>query len=237
VNKLIAISESTARDLRLHYQIPSEKIEVIHHGISKEFHHCAQAEIEAVRAKYHLPEKYLLHVGRIDVRKNLTRLAEAFNLFKKESGFSGKLVLVGEEYKKCPDKRLIPTINRLGLEKEVIFAGGIPEKDLSPVYSGATAFVFPSLHEGFGLVTLEAMACQIPVITHKSDAVSEVVGDAAMFVDAEDVAQLAHAMGEIIQNEELRNDLINKGVLRARQFTWECCAQKTLNVYSNVFRA
>ena len=119
----------------------------------------------------------------------------------------------------------------LGIAPRVRFTGGVADDDLPAVYSGATAFVLPSIYEGFGLPTLEAMACQTPVIASTGGSLPEIVGDAALLVDPFDVAALAAAMGRIWREPALRQEMVERGRARARQFSWRRAAEETLDVY------
>lgn len=235
--RVIAVSQCTARDVQTYYGIPPEKIRTIYHGKAAAFYPRPAAEIEAVRQRYGLPQNYLITVGRIDLKKNLPALVEAFGMVKQATGYAGKLVLVGEVYKKCEDKNLLPTIQRLGLEKDVLLVGKIPDADLPAVYCGALACAFPSLHEGFGLAALEAMGCGIPVITNNTSAVTEVTGEAGISVDAGRPQALAGALQAVIQDAGLRQELGRRGLRQAEQFSWERAARQTLAVYQETARA
>jgi glycosyltransferase involved in cell wall biosynthesis len=228
--RVISVSQCTTRDLQTYYGTPPDKIRIIYHGKAPSFYPRPPAEIETVRQRYHLPENYLITVGRIDIKKNLSTLVVAFDLVKR-AGYTGKLVLVGEVYKKCEDKALLPTIQRLGLEQDVLLVGRIPDNDLPAMYCGATACVFASRHEGFGLVALEAMACGTPVITHNASAVIEVIGDAGICVDASLPQALAGAVQIVLDDPVLRQELRRRGLMQSQQFSWESAARQTLAAY------
>jgi glycosyltransferase involved in cell wall biosynthesis len=230
---VIAVSQCTARDVQSYFGVPPEKIRTIYHGKAAAFRPIPADEIESVRARYGLPQNYLITVGRIDLKKNLTVLVEAFDIVKR-AGYPGKLVLVGEVYKKCEDKNLLPTIQRLGLSQDVLLVGKIPDIDLPAAYCGALACAFPSLHEGFGLVALEAMGCGIPVVTNNTSAVTEVVGEAGISIDATRPQILADALQSVIKDEALRRELSRRGLQQAEQFSWERAARQTLAVYQEI---
>ena len=206
-------------------------IKVIYHGKSERFSPATIHDIYKIEEKYDLSKNYIITVGRIDVKKNLTNLVRAFSIIQDKLGSEYQLVFVGEVYKKSEDKGLLPAISSLKLENKIRFLGRVPDEDLPALYSGAQVCAFPSLHEGFGLVGLEAMACGVPIVTHNSSAIVEVVGDAGLKVDASDVLAMAQALESVISNPQLRQEMIIKGIERARMFNWHNSASLTLNAY------
>jgi glycosyltransferase involved in cell wall biosynthesis len=232
---IIAISQSAANDINRYYEIPLERIRVIYPAIAPHFYQRTFNEISIIRKKYNLPDDYILHVGRIDPIKNIGVLIRAFNKLRKNELYSGKLVIVGEFYKKAPDTSLLPLIQELQLEKEVIFTGYIPDEDLPAIFSGARLNVFPSHNEGFGLVALEAMACGVPVIANQAGgALKEVIGDAGIVTESNDLDTIYSAIRQVIINVDYQNELRTKGLDRAKSFNWEETARQTLNVYTQI---
>lgn len=211
---ILADSEATKRDLTKFYGTPPEKITVIYPGRDETL---KRVDAAAMRAKYNLPEKYLLHVGTLQPRKNLFRLIEAVS--HQPSAIS--LVLAG----------------RVGWLSEPILTAAraanvrvlefVPDEDLAGLYSGAEAFVFPSLYEGFGFPVLEAMACGTPVICADTSSLPEVAGDAALRVNPLDTAALVAAITHLTQNVELRTTLAAKGYEQIKKFSWAKAAQQT----------
>jgi len=234
--QIITVSKDAAKDIESFYKIKPNRIRVIYHGCDQSFRPSNIHEIKRVTEKYNLPQVYFVHVGRIDRKKNLTTLVKAFAKLKSRIKFDGKLVLVGEIYKKSPDQELPAAISRLGLTNDVLFTGRIPDEDLPAIYSGAFASIFPSIHEGFGLVALEAMACGSPLICHKAGAVSEVVGDAALVLERIDEDNLADTMERLTLEPAFRETLRCRGIERAKLFTWEAAAQKLLDTYAEVVK-
>jgi glycosyltransferase involved in cell wall biosynthesis len=231
---VIAISESTKRDIVRLFGITPEKVEVVYLGICENFRPLPEEEVEAFRKKRGLPERFILFVGTIEPRKNLTRLIEAFSLLSPLSPlpfpFSPlPLVIVGA--KGWLYEEVFAKVEELGLEREVIFPGYIPWGELPLWYNAATIFVYPSLYEGFGLPPLEAMACGTPVIASNASSLPEVVGDAGILVSPGDVDGLAEAMKLLLSDETLREDLSRRGLRRAKGFSWEKTAEKTVQVY------
>lgn len=232
--KVIAISQNTAQDLKALYDLPDDKIRVIYPAIGDHFKPVPEHQAQEILRTYHLPENYFIHVGRIDKKKNLTLLVRAFHRFKLSTARNTKLVLVGEVYPKSPDPELAPTIEALGLRNEIIFTGRVPDAHLPALYTHAQVTLFPSVHEGFGLAPIEAMACGSPVIGHRAGAFAEAAGEAALIIDGINEENLAAAMIDISENTQLRSEYIARGFERARLFRKEITARKTLDLYSEI---
>lgn len=224
--KIITVSNAVKNDILRHLSIPEKKIEVIYHGVNPIF---KKSPDKTVLKKYHLPKKYIFFVGNLEPKKNLERLITAFSLLKKNTNVPHKLVLAGKKGWKY--KAIFNTVARLKLNKEVIFTGYIPEEDLPTLYSSADLFAFPSLYEGFGIPPLEAMACEVPVLTSYKGALPETTGGNCIAVDPYQVNEIAAGMYQILKNTELRLKLISNGRDWVKQFSWEKTAKKTLMVY------
>jgi glycosyltransferase involved in cell wall biosynthesis len=232
--QVIAISQSTARDLQDFYGLPAERIRVIYPAIASHFAPASPQAIESVCQRYGLSQPYFIHIGRLDKKKNLPFLVQAFSLFRQKTGSDAKLVLVGEVYPKSQDHSLLPTIERLGLSRHVILTGKAPDQDLPALYSGAVAAVYPTLHEGFGLAQVEALGCGTTVIGHVAAAVVEGVGDAGILLATLDQELFADAMALVLTRPDLRAELRQRGLARARQFQGPLIAQQTLALYEEV---
>lgn len=228
---VIAVSEHTKKDAISMYGVHENKIKVIHEGVGASFHRRPADAVAAVRQRYSLPDRFILSVGTIEPRKNLTSLLEAYHALKNVGSELG-LVIVGKKGWLYSD--FFSRLHQLGLEDQVIFPGFVPDDDLPPLYSAADLFVFPSLYEGFGLPVLEAMACGTPVVTSNASSLPEVVGDAAVLVDPTDVQALICAMSAVLDNKELRGELRAKGPTQAAKFSWENAARETLAVYTSL---
>jgi len=233
---IIAVSNNTARDIQKYYNIGFEKITVIYHGIASFYKPATPLEQQRVIMKYGLPRNYIITVGRIDLKKNLTSLIKAYASIQGKIDPSIKLVFVGEVYKKSDDKALVPTIGNYRLNDKVIFTGQVPDEDLPGLYSGAILCVFPSLHEGFGLVALEALACGVPLISHNSSATVEVVQDSGVKVDAGNVSELGSAIVKVISDDKLKEQLRISGLIQAKKFDWQKAAEQTLDTYSKIYK-
>jgi len=226
--RVIAVSQATAADLAALNNIPSAKIKVVHSGVDESMQTgCSPQEIKTVCKKYGIEGPYILHVGSVQPRKNLGRLVEAFAQLK-DVVDGLMLVLAGRE--SWGYRSLKRRIQQLGLEDRVILTGYIPDDDLVLIYNGASVYAFPSLYEGFGFPALEAMACGTPVVCSNVSSLPEIVGDAALTVPPTDVNQLTNALRRLLTEPELHENLRQRGLARANQFTWEACGRETLQV-------
>ncbi len=232
--KIIAISENTARDVAHFYGVGPQAIRMIYPGYAGHFAPASAADVDRVRRHYGLPEHFVVHVGRIDRKKNLSLLIRAFASVQATLPPGTKLVFVGEEYAKSRDAALSPLIHELGLDDQVLFTGPAPDRDLPGILGAATVDVFCSLHEGFGIVALEAMACGVPLIVTPAGAVTEVVGDAAIIVDPDDPQPLADALVRTFADPALRAEMRRKGLAQIQQFSWQTAAQETLALYQEI---
>jgi glycosyltransferase involved in cell wall biosynthesis len=231
---VIAPSEATKADIVRRLQINPQRIAVIPWGCDERFQPGGDPEhFEAVRQRYRLPSQYLLFVGTLEPRKNLTTLLHAYAVLRAEGCDKDlKLVVAGRTGWLYAD--IFDTVKTLALEEEVIFTGFVDDEDLPDLYRGAQLLVFPSLYEGFGLPILEAMASGVPVITSDLASMPEVAGEAAILVDAHDPKAIAEGIARVLAEDRLREVLIQKGLARARGFTWAHVAQRTLELYATL---
>lgn len=227
---ILADSAWTRQDLIEMLRIPAEKIVVVPAGVGPEYHPISdQAALTAVRERYNLPRRFILHVGTLEPRKNLIRLMEALRaIAAREPELC--LVLVGGKGWLYED--IFASVERLGLTGKVVFPGYIAEADLPAVYNLAAVLAYPSLYEGFGIPPLEAMACGVPVVSSNSSSLPEVVGDAAVLVDPADSAALAAALLRTLSDSQLRQTLRARGLARAAAFSWPAAAEKLLDAYN-----
>lgn len=228
-DRIIAVSEYTKADILKFYSIPDEKIDVVPLGVEARFRPREGPEVQAAVLRYGIPLPYLLHVGRIERKKNLCRTLEAYARIKKRMSRPVRFVLAGTPGPGAEE--VYQAIERFHLGRDVHLAGYVRQEDLPALYSGATAFLFPSLYEGFGMPILEAMACGAPVLTSSVTSLPEVAGDSALLVDPFDVESIAAGMLRLLEEPELREEYIRKGYERAKAFTWEETARRTLAVY------
>lgn len=228
---LIAVSETTRRDLIAAYGLPPEKITVIREAADPRFCPQPPEAIAAVRARHGLPEQFLLYVGTIEPRKNLVRLLHVWEALY-QTGDVPPLVIVGRRGWLSDD--FFAALEQSPAREGVLLTGYVSDEDLPVLYSAATAFVFPSLYEGFGLPPLEAMACGTPVLCSDASSLPEVVGDAALLFDPEEPEAIAEALRTIAKDAALRESLRAEGLRRAAEFSWDRAARETVEVYRRV---
>jgi len=229
---VIADSQATKRDLIQHCGASPEKVTVIYPGCDSVFAPVRDAaRLAAVRDRYGIATPYVLYVGTLQPRKNLTRLLDAFAALV-QRGAGTHLVIAGK--KGWLYEPLFAQVRQLGLAERVHFTGYVPQEDLPTLISGARAFVLPSLYEGFGFPVLEAMACGTPVVCSDVASLPEVVGDAALLVDPQDSGQLVQALQRVLDDDVLHSSLAERGLLQAARFSWEECADQTLRVLEAV---
>ena len=238
---LIADSSVTKRDLIERYGTEPGRITIVYPGYDNTVFQPVRSKeaLEAVKAKYGIVGDYVLFVGTLQPRKNLTRLLTAFSLCdlhdpNKFGTPTSNLQLVIAGKRGWLYEQFFRQVEELGLEGRVVFTGYVPEGDLPALLSSARLFVFLSLYEGFGLPVLEAMACETPVVCSNVSSLPEVAGDAAILVDPLNVEGLAAAMERVLGDEELIAGLIERGLEQVRKFSWERCAHETLKVLENV---
>ncbi|MBI2052737.1 MAG: glycosyltransferase family 4 protein [Candidatus Ryanbacteria bacterium] len=237
VDKIITLSYTSREDIHRVLGIPKENIVPIYLGVDRRFAPPQDKKlIEAVKKKYGIDIRYVFYVGGVDHRKNLLALLEAFALLQKRHGEKMKLVLAGDDinFNKPQRIKILKKIEELSLRESIILTGYLPIEELVALYSGAELFCFPSLYEGFGLPVVEAMACGVPVVTSRVPSLKEVAGEAAYLVDPTSIDEISEGMYKVLSEENIRNQLIQKGFRRASQFSWERTAQETLKVYEEI---
>ena len=225
---LLADSATTKRDLVEKYHADPAKITVAYPGLDPAVKRVDDPNvITRVKAKYHIENDYVLYLGTIQPRKNLQRLIEAFNQLP---ATSYQLLLAGKPG--WYSEQLLQLAN-----ENVKFIGYVDAVDKYALLSGATAFVFPSLYEGFGFPVLEAMACGVPVLCSNTSSLPEVAGEAALLVNPLQVDDIVRGLREITSNEDLRRTLIERGYQQAQKFTWSACADVVLNVFEEALHS
>jgi glycosyltransferase involved in cell wall biosynthesis len=226
---IVTVSHSARRDLlRLHGVAP-ERVSVVHEAASPAFRPIDDRDrLDAVRAQYGLPDRFILYVGTIEPRKNLPRLIEAFAAARR-AGIPHRLVCAGPYGWSSRD--LSSHIERCGVRDVVRFTGYVPFDDLPAIYNLADFFVFPSLYEGFGLPVVEAMACGTAVITSATSSLGEIAGDAAELVDPTNTESLLAAIRRLATDPALRREIAERGRQRSRAFSWAQTAKEMLAVY------
>jgi glycosyltransferase involved in cell wall biosynthesis len=239
-DKVIAVSESTKDDLVDIFNLAPSKINVIHNALDDRFTLTTAAENPAqVLERYQLKDPFILYSGRIRPHKNLHRLIEAFAVLKNELGNTGplrnlKLIIIGDELSQHQYLRL--TVIRSGVQQDVRFFGFVPYPVLRVFYQSAAMFAFPSLYEGFGLPPLEAMANRTAVLASNTSSLPEVLEDAALLVNPENVFEIARGMKTILLDEAVRQRLIEKGIRQVTKFSWQLAAKRVVETYEQAMR-
>jgi glycosyltransferase involved in cell wall biosynthesis len=226
---IVTVSDSARRDLLRFHGLPADRVSVVHEAASPAFRPITdRAWLDRVRSRYGLPLRFVLYVGTIEPRKNLLRLVDAFAQARRR-GVPHHLVCVGPYGWSSRD--LTGRINHLGLQDAVHFTGYAPFEDLPAIYNLGEFFIFPSLYEGFGLPVVEAMASGLPVITSSTSSLGEIAADAALTIDPTSTDAIADAIVSLAADEPLRREYSQRGVRRARAFSWTQTAKDMLAVY------
>ncbi|RLC39176.1 hypothetical protein DRH27_00345 [Candidatus Falkowbacteria bacterium] len=233
--KIITVSNYTKKDLVELYKINANKISVVYNGYNRELYKKInnKEKIEEILNKYGIAEPYLLYVGRIEKKKNIPSLIEAFAMMR-EKNFSikEKLVLIGSASFGYDETQY--QIREFDITDEIVLAGWIIEDDLPYIFNGASGFVFPSHYEGFGIPLLQAMASGIPIAASNTSSIPEVAAEAAVYFNPCDTEDMAKTMDRLINDLSLRNNLIEKGSKRIENFSWEKCARETKEIIINI---
>ena len=228
---IIAVSETTAKDLVELADAPPERIHVVYEAPDPDLGPMPAADATAlVRERHGLEPPYILFVGTLEPRKNVPALVQAMALLRRE--FPVRLAIAGG--RGWLSDEVFGTVRNLALADGVVFLGEVSPSHLRPLYCAAEALALPSLYEGFGLPPLEAMACGTPVVVSDAGAVPEVVGDAAVLVSPQDPNDIAEGLGWVLGNHSYREALIQRGFARAATYSWDRAARETLAIYQRV---
>jgi glycosyltransferase involved in cell wall biosynthesis len=240
--RLLAVSEFTRDELETLFRLPAGRAEVVYNAIDERFlcGHASEADKQMIAERYQVNYPFLLYAGRISPQKNVARIIEAFSVLKGELAKEGKfedlkLIIIGDDLSGHPDLRR--TVVRGGVHDDVRFLGFVPIDVLRIFYDAAKIFVFPSLYEGFGLPPLEAMAHGTPVVTSNASSLPEVVGDAAVLVNPDNVFEITRALRRVLLDQPLREKMKERGYEQARRFSWETSVRRILQVYREVAAA
>ena len=223
---VIADSQATARDLEHFYGTPRSKIRVVYPGVDSANLRATAEETESVRAKYKLPGRYFLYIGTLQPRKNIGRIVQAFMLWRQSQRENDAMLVLAGGKGWLYDEAWLE-----GASQHVHAIGYISEADKAALLAGAIALVFPSLYEGFGFPAVEAMIAGTPVIASNTSSLAEIVGEDGLLVDPLDSNAIAAAMSRLSDDEELRQDLLNRGFRRAERFTWESAAEQAMSAF------
>jgi glycosyltransferase involved in cell wall biosynthesis len=240
--RIFAVSHFTKSELEKLFGIPGRRIETVYNAIDERFlrGHASEADHEFIAQRYQVNYPFLLYAGRISPHKNLVRIIEAFSALKAALGKDAlypdlKLIIIGDELSKHPDLRR--TVIKSGVQNDVRFLGFVPIEVLRIFYDEAKVFVFPSLYEGFGLPPLEAMAHGTPVVTSNTSSLPEVVGNAAVLVNPENVFEIMRAIHRVLVDQELREKMKRRSSEQLKRFSWDSSARHVLEVYEKIWSA
>ncbi|MGH1338824.1 MAG: glycosyltransferase family 4 protein [Aureispira sp.] len=222
--RIATVSNYSKQDMVESFEGDPNKIDVVYNGSHERYKVLSSAAIEQVRAEYSDGQPYFLYVGSIHPRKNVERLLQAFNQFKKATASPLKMLIVGRRMGKgSPIEQLLPTLEHAG---DIVFLGYLATDELPSVVGAAYALTYVSLFEGFGIPLLEALYCDVPSITSKTSSMPEVVGDAGLLVDPTSIDSIAEHMQKLWSQADLRQVLIEKGRVQRQLFSWDQTAQK-----------
>ena len=230
---VIAVSAFTGRDAAQIYRVPAHKLHIVPEGVEPRFRPLPESAKAEVRARYRLPERFILFVGTIEPRKNLLVLLEAYAALRRQAELADVgLVIAGG--KGWLYSEFFERLRALGLDDSVTLTGYLPDADLPALLNCAEVFAFPSVFEGFGLPPLEAMACGVPVVCSNAASLPEVVGEAGPLLPPGDIAAWVAALARVLSDAGWRANLQTLGLAQARRFTWEAAARQTVAVYESV---
>lgn len=231
-SKIITVSEFTKKEILNFYpKAKANKVHVIHNGYNSDLYRPMPSDSfsDSVLEKYGLSRPFFLYVGRLEKKKNTPSLIEALSIFKENyPDAEEKLVLIGNASFGYDEVKYV--IEEFNLENDVIMPGWVDEADMPYIFSSAKAFIFPTRYEGFGIPVLQAMACGLPCAVSDIEVLKEVAGDAAIYFDRDDNFAMAEAMHLVSGDENIRQELIEKGLERVQNFSFEKCARETLAV-------
>ena len=231
-DRLIATTEFVANELLTYHYCPARsRIDIVPLGVSEKYQPKSLQDVgrlSTVRAKFNLPDRFILYVGRLNVRKNIESLLKALPLLRDKEA---KLVIVGSEDWKAPDLQQL--LSRPDIGERIMMTGSMSDEELIVTYCLATVFCFPSFAEGFGLPPLEAMASGVPVIVSGTTSLPEVCGDAAVFIDPSKPDTIARAIDELFNDPELYERKRRSGLERAGQYTWPAAARALMSSINN----
>lgn len=235
VDGIITVSEWSKKDIMRIFDVPEDKITVTYLAADDMFKPVDRTiAADFIREKYELGSDIILYLGGFSPRKNVKSILVAFSMIYKNLSKDYKVVIIGSS--RDDHQFLNKLAQSLGIGDKIIFTGFVPYDDLPCFYNASDLFVYPSLYEGFGLPVLEAMCCGTPVITSNVSSIPEVAGDAALLINPFDTEELAKAMEKVLEDNNVKADLISRGFERISNFNWKKTAFETLKFYENIFR-
>lgn len=233
--RLITVSNFEKENITKYFKLKHKVIKAVHNGVNKTFTVNMDADhITRVKSKYKLPENYFLHIANKDPRKNTKKVLMAFKEFLGRTNSRQKLLMLG--YNDAYLKILLNEIGAIDLYDHIILTGYVSDDDLPVIYKLSQLFLFPSLREGFGIPIIEAMACGVPVITSNTSSMPEVAGNAAHLINPNKIEDISSAMLKIVSDENYKNMLIQRGLKRSKEFSWNKMAFQVLEQYKQLYK-
>jgi glycosyltransferase involved in cell wall biosynthesis len=231
--RIIGVSDATKNDIVKTFKVPADKIKVIYEGVIKDK---CQLMAEGIAYKYDLKLPYILYVGTIEPRKNIERLVKAYRSMVTKHNSLAKYQLVLAGHRGWNSAGVFKLLSDPAWSNRIKYLNYIPHEDKVSLIAGATAFVFPSLYEGFGLPVLEAMALGVPVLTSNMSSMPEVVGEAALTVNPNSDRAIAEGLTKLLRSSTLRDQLAKAGLEQSKKFSWTKCARETMKVYQEAVK-
>jgi glycosyltransferase involved in cell wall biosynthesis len=234
-SKIITVSNFTKKEiLECYPKVKSDKIKVVHNGFPNDLFNTNvdQIKIDSVLNKYNISKPYYLYVGRLEKKKNTSFLIEALSILRSDfPEIKEKLVLIGNAGYGYDEVKY--AMEEFNLSREVIMPGWVDEADMPDIFKGASAFIFPTRHEGFGIPVIQSLACGIPTAVSDIPVLHEIAAESVYYFNQNDKHDIAKAMSELVINQELKTSLTNKGLEQVKKFSWLKCAEETLAVIEN----
>lgn len=229
---ILTVSEFERENIINRLQLPENKVQVLYNGVSAKFNNeYSPQQVNQFRTEHNLPKRYIMFLGNTAPKKNTANVIKAYVEYCQQEKEVIPMVLL--DYKKELVEKQLSELKQLNLIEKFIFPGYIPHHQIPLMYNAATLFLYPSLRESFGLPILEAMACGTPVITSDTSSMPEISGDAAELVDPFNYLEIANAIRKLLQQDALRHLYIQRGLQRAKEFTWRASAEKLLAIYNS----
>ncbi|PKP46881.1 MAG: hypothetical protein CVT94_13180 [Bacteroidetes bacterium HGW-Bacteroidetes-11] len=229
--KIITVSQFEKNRIGDFFRMEGDdRLTAVYNGVSSHFKPVSdKSELDRVREKYHLPEHYFFFLGNTDPKKNTKGTLQAFSNFIKQTSSDFKLVMLDYDHNELA--KLLSEIDDPAIIERIVLTGYVINTDLPAIYCQSELFLYTSLRESFGIPMLEAMACGVPVITSTTSSMPEVAGNAALLVDPFNPEEITNAMIRLINNKDLKKELVNKGLLQAAKFSWKAMAENVLKLY------
>ncbi len=231
-NRIATVSEYSRKDISRVFDVPESKIDVVYNGVDESFHPVDDARKEKTKKEYAGGASYFLFLGLVHPRKNLNNIILAYNQFRNSSVIHVKLLIAGSTKYMTRDTRMI--YQNSHYKDDIIFAGRIPEKHLNDLVASSTALVYASFFEGFGIPILEAMRCQVPVITSNTTSMPETGGDAACYVNPYKPDSIAEGMHKVVSDKKYSRNLIERGETQHLKYSWDRTAERLWNSINKV---